>query len=168
MKRIIKFVFKYTVGNLLSKIYFRFLRTEKWIPDFMRKPLFLNLFAKLYFTYKTDKENFGKEDYWQGAIEMLTNKIGDCEDWSIFFRKVLMAKYNATLFYVSYKDIKNELKAHISCVFDHGVIDNLGLFKIAKEDVFKVIAKKIINKLNKNGILYIYYIMDKDNKPVRY
>lgn len=54
--------------------------------------LALDKFFNTHFKYKTDKENYGKADYWASLIEMVDKgQTGDCEDFT--FGKISLAKY---------------------------------------------------------------------------
>lgn len=54
--------------------------------------LALDKFFNNNFKYETDKNNYGKEDYWASLIEMVDkNQTGDCEDFT--FGKITLAQY---------------------------------------------------------------------------
>lgn len=40
--------------------------------------------------YKTDKDTYGKRDYWATPEEFLQNQQGDCEDYAILSRHILL------------------------------------------------------------------------------
>ena len=44
----------------------------------------VNGFAHRHFTYADDSQQFDKEDYWTSPAELLSSRLGDCEDWAIF------------------------------------------------------------------------------------
>ena len=115
---------------------------------------------QIRFAYVADLEQFGKDDYWQTALEMLNREHGDCEDWSIFAKQALLPKYQPVLLYVSYTKPHQQPKAHISCVYNRGVIDNTGHFRVKAQMSLAQIAPLIIKRLDKKAMLYKYYVWE--------
>lgn len=72
----------------------KFIRTVNKLNNY-RKLLRYNWW---HFTYKSDYEIFGLTNYWQYPFEFFANKVGDCEDFSVWNQFVLNQHgYNAQL-----------------------------------------------------------------------
>ncbi len=73
--------------------------------------------------YITDRDQFGKHDYWMSPEELESTGKGDCEDFAIAkFAKCLENGIdNARLAYVQHES----LGAHMVCVVGDLVLDNL-------------------------------------------
>lgn len=76
-----------------------------------------------HYSYETDQQQFGKEEYWQSPEEFLQNKKGDCEDFALMQQALLKLNGYAS-FLVNVYSLKT---AHTVCVFKdqgtYGVID---------------------------------------------
>ena len=55
----------------------------------LSSPEALVKFMKQNFTYVTDHQLFGQDEYWQSAEEMLERRRGDCEDYALFAEAIL-------------------------------------------------------------------------------
>ncbi len=64
-----------------SPAYAQWLSKQKTVEDIIK-------FAN-DFTYVSDKEQFGKGDYWQTPSEFFARKHGDCEDVHLFIADAL-------------------------------------------------------------------------------
>lgn len=64
-----------------SPAYAQWLAKQKTVEDIIN-------FAN-DFTYVSDKERFGKVDYWQTPSEFFASKCGDCEDIHLFIADAL-------------------------------------------------------------------------------
>ena len=55
----------------------------------LSSPEALANFMKHNFTYVSDRQLFGQDEYWQSPEEMLQKRRGDCEDYALFAQVVL-------------------------------------------------------------------------------
>jgi len=55
----------------------------------LQSPESLSRYMKKNFTYRSDSRNYGKDEFWQSAEEMMEQKVGDCEDYAAFAKAIL-------------------------------------------------------------------------------
>lgn len=55
----------------------------------IKDPEGLSQYMKKNFTYRSDSRNYGKDEFWQSAEEMMGQKVGDCEDYAAFAKAIL-------------------------------------------------------------------------------
>lgn len=154
MKNIIKKILQFSIGKILSKIYKYYLETHNWIPSFLRTPRALDKFYQLMIEYKTDLEQYKQIEYFDTSLEVLNSGSADCDGASIFFKDLLLSKYQAEMYTITVLkvDIIKEFKAHRTCIFlnkdyTYSSIDNAGLsypvtfYRV--RDAGKYLAKKV-------------------------
>ena len=66
------------------------------------------------FTFRRDQDIFGEEEHWQAPREFLARKIGDCEDYALLARELLVR--NGIEAYV-FSLFGDEGYAHTVCIF---------------------------------------------------
>ncbi len=59
------------------------------LASYLRNPQDVALYMWRHFDFVRDQQQFGREDYWQSAAEILQTKKGDCEDFAIFAQEIL-------------------------------------------------------------------------------
>lgn len=146
MNKIIKKIIQFIIGKPLKQIYLYYLKTNNWIPSFLRTPWILNNFGQLMFTYELNPNYYT-------ALEMLNIMIGDCKSYSKFYKDLLNPKLNPYLLLITVVNPNDskDLKAHMTCIFSYDnitlhYIDNNGSveFNFYKDDnIGKDICKKI-------------------------
>lgn len=104
-------------------------------------------------TYKSDMEIHGKNEYWQNPQETFNLRSGDCEDFALFARYVLIKLGHETKF-IGYHFMKERKRyGHAICVFNNK--DNLAFFsnmymwvtefkgELSKENIIKFLESRV-------------------------
>ncbi|MCM8775786.1 MAG: transglutaminase-like cysteine peptidase [Candidatus Omnitrophica bacterium] len=93
------------------------------------------------FSFVTDREQFGREEYWQSPDELLESQKGDCEDFAVFAHQILRYKH-ITSFVLN---IYGHQYAHTVCVFKengkYSVIDGTHVIRFEASSVRELMTK---------------------------
>ncbi len=59
------------------------------LASYLTTPQDVALYIWRHFDFEHDQRQFGTEEYWQSAEEIMRTKKGDCEDFALFAREML-------------------------------------------------------------------------------
>ena len=109
--------------------------------DFAGKLALANATANRIIEYKTDRQNYGKLDYWAGAAQIVQRGSGDCEDYAILKQSLLraMGVPDKSMSIIILKDTARNLYhavLGVSTNQGHLILDNV------KGDVFRDVNVK--------------------------
>ncbi len=82
------------------------------LAGYLKTPQDVALYIWRYFDFEHDRSQFGKEEYWQTAEEILRNRKGDCEDFALFAHEI-MKQNGISSFVISLYGSK----PHAICIF---------------------------------------------------
>lgn len=106
----------FTVSDAIEPLARQY-ATPKAIADFLHR----------HFTFMRDQDLFGEIEYWQAPEEFLTRRAGDCEDYALMARELLVRNgIEAHVFSL----FGEEGYAHTVCVF----ADERGRYNVMNQD----------------------------------
>lgn len=125
----------------------------------------INIYVN-HFKYKSDKENYGQNDYYAKPIEMIKKNAGDCEDFAILKYNILIKEFNINQKQLSfqYGEYGNSKIPHIVLVYKNNgkeyILDNNtnNLVNSLNYDKFKKVFE-----VNENSIIVGSKIMNLTN-----
>lgn len=89
-------------------------------------PTAVAAFLRREFTFQRDIELFGEVDRWQRPDEFLSRRMGDCEDYALLARELLVRNWVKAFVFSLYGDGGY---AHTVCVF----VDALGRYNVINQ-----------------------------------
>ena len=92
------------------------------------------------FKFKTDQELFHDVEYWQTPQEFLARHVGDCEDYALFARELLVR--NGIEAYV-FSLFGAEGYAHTVCIY----VDAQGRYNVINQDKLRLYRAKTLSAL---------------------
>lgn len=113
-------------------------------------PQNISTWMRHHITYISDQKQFNKKEYWQTAEEVFKNRKGDCEDFSVLAKEVLVRNGFVCFILCTYgkNSTTESLSGHAVCVTKwRGVlwhISNWGCIKtpaISAKEVRKYVYK---------------------------
>lgn len=114
------------LGDLASS-----LKTPEAIAHFMWR----------HFIFESDRNHFGREDYWQSPEELFLTRRGDCEDFALFAHE-LLKRNGIPSFLLS---LYGKGLGHTVCIFKENgryrAIDEVRLLRYGSPDLLKLFSE---------------------------
>lgn len=126
------------------------------LASYLKNPQDVALYMWRHFDFERDQQQFGQEDYWQSADEILQSKKGDCEDFAVFAHEILKRNGQSAFIMNLYG-----AKPHSICVFKsnglYGAVDGGNYIAAEFKDINSLLnymdpfwKKAAITELNQN------------------
>lgn len=109
------------------------------LADNLKTPQSVSLYIWRYFDFEKDRIQFGAEDYWQSAEQLLATKKGDCEDFALFAKEILTRNG-----YFSFVLNLYGSRDHSICVFKknglYGAVDGGNYIEASFDDITSLLT----------------------------
>ena len=97
-------------------------------------------FLRTHFRFAQDAALFGEREHWQSPLEFLARRAGDCEDYALLARELLVRNGMEAFVFSLFGE---EGYAHTVCVF----VDRHGRYSIINQDRICVYEAPSLNAL---------------------
>jgi predicted transglutaminase-like protease len=112
-------------------------------------------FLGLNITYKTDQDNYGKQDYYASPEECYNKKSGDCEDIAILAIAIMNKKYNEQGMLLELKE-NHDVAIFTNYVIDHKKVETLAYFLNSNNFIIdKIIPYRFIQTYAQDANKYL-------------